>query len=71
MPKLVRSQLLNAALEVKAGEYSSRMRAMDAATRNANDLIKKLQLTANRLRQSGITSQLLDILGGAEALKEN
>ncbi len=71
MPKLVRSQILNAALEVKAGEYSSRMRAMDAATRNANDLIKKLQLTANRLRQSGITSQLLDILGGAEALKEN
>ena len=41
---------------------------MDAATKNASDIIYALQLKANKLRQTGITSQLLDIIGGAEAL---
>ena len=42
---------------------------MDAATKNAGDLIYRLQLTYNKLRQSGITAELLDILGGAEAVQ--
>jgi F-type H+-transporting ATPase subunit gamma len=44
------------------------MAAMDAATKNAGDLIRRLQLRYNKLRQSGITSELLDIIGGSEAL---
>ena len=44
------------------------MTAMDSATNNANDLMAKLQLNYNKLRQSAITSELLDIIGGAEAI---
>ena len=44
------------------------MTAMDAATKNAGDLIKKLQLAYNKLRPSGITAELLDIIGGSEAI---
>ena len=45
------------------------MTAMDSATKNANELIEKLTLKYNKLRQTGITSELLDIIGGAEGLK--
>ncbi|MBX7142951.1 MAG: ATP synthase F1 subunit gamma [Oligoflexia bacterium] len=67
VPRLVRSQLRQGCLDTKASEHGSRMTAMDAATRNAKELIHKLNLTFNRLRQSGITAELLDIIGGAEA----
>lgn len=67
IPRLVRSQLRQGCLDTKASEHGSRMTAMDAATRNAKELIHKLNLTFNRLRQSGITAELLDIIGGAEA----
>ena len=56
-----------AALESKASEHAARMTAMDSATRNANDLIDKLRLFYNRARQSAITTELIDIVGGAEA----
>ncbi len=68
VPRLVRAQMQQAAFDAKTSEYGARMTAMDAATKNAGDLIKKLTLTANKLRQTGITSELLDIIGGAEAI---
>ena len=68
LPRVARTQLRQACLDAKASETGSRMTAMDAATRNAKELGKKLQRTYNRVRQQGITSQLLDIIGGAEAV---
>lgn len=69
LPRLLRSQLRQAAFDSKASETGARMTAMDAATKNAGDMINKLTLLGNKLRQSAITSQLLDIVGGAEAVK--
>ncbi len=69
LPRILLTFVRQACLHAKASEYGSRMTAMDAATKNAGDLIEKLQLKYNKLRQTGITSELLDILGGAEALK--
>lgn len=68
IPRILRSRVRQASLDAKASEYGSRMTAMEAATKNAGDLIRRLQLTHNKLRQSRITSELLDILGGAEAV---
>lgn len=58
-----------AGLESKASEHAARMTAMDSATRNADELIEKLKLFYNRARQSAITRELIDIVGGAEAIK--
>lgn len=69
VPRIVRATVRQAAFDTKASEHASRMTAMDNATKNAKELIHSLTLTRNKLRQSGITSQLLDIVGGAEALK--
>lgn len=68
LPRIVRTKVLQSGLDAKASEHSSRMTAMEAATKNADDLGRKLQLTYNKVRQSGITSELLDIIGGAEAI---
>lgn len=68
LPRVARAQLRQACLDAKASETGSRMTAMDAATRNAKELTKKLQRSYNKVRQQGITSQLLDIIGGAEAV---
>jgi F-type H+-transporting ATPase subunit gamma len=68
IPRLMRMKIQQAALETKASEHASRMTAMDSATKNAGELNEKLQLLHNRLRQSRITSELLDIVGGAEAV---
>lgn len=68
IPRVFRSLVLQGALDSKASEHGSRMAAMDAATKNAGDLIRRLQLSYNKLRQSGITSELLDIIGGSEAV---
>lgn len=62
------SYMLQAGLESKASEHASRMTAMEAATSNADELLSKLMLFYNRARQSAITTELLDVLGGAEAL---
>ncbi len=64
---LISSKLTQAILESRASEHAARMTAMDAATNNASDLIGKLKLTYNRARQSAITTELIDIVGGAEA----
>lgn len=69
LPRMLLTRVRQAALDAKASEYGNRMTAMDSATKNAGELITKLNLTYNKLRQSGITSELLDIIGGAEALK--
>lgn len=69
LPLLVKTQVCQAAFESKASEHGARMTAMDSATRNADELIDKLRLYYNRARQSAITRELIDIVGGAEAQK--
>ncbi len=69
LPLYVNIQIYRAILESIASEMGARMTAMDAATRNASDLIDKLTLTYNRARQAAITKELMEIIGGAEALK--
>ena len=69
LPRLVRIGLRQGALDSKASEHASRMTAMDSATKNAGELIDKLTLTFNKLRQASITAELLDIVGGANALE--
>jgi F-type H+-transporting ATPase subunit gamma len=69
VPLVVQIQLYRAALESVAAEFAARMTAMEAATKNAGEMISKLTLTYNRARQASITKELLEIIGGAEALK--
>ena len=59
-----------ALLECQAGFFGAQMTAMDSATRNAKDAIARLTLQYNRARQAAITKELMEIIGGAEALKE-
>lgn len=68
LPQLLRGKLIQSGLESKASEHAARMTAMDSATSNADDLMAKLQLFYNRARQSSITKDLIDIIGGAEAI---
>ncbi len=68
LPLYIRTLALQALLETEAGEYASRMRAMDSATRNANDMIDRLSLLYNRARQAAITTELIEIVSGASAL---
>jgi len=68
LPRVILSNITQACLDSKASEQGCRMTAMDAATKNAKDLSTKLTLYYNRIRQQKITSELLDIVGGAEAI---
>lgn len=68
LPKNISVQIFNALLENSASEHGARMTAMDNATRNAGDMIKSLTLQYNRTRQAVITSELIEIISGAEAL---
>ncbi|MGB0906614.1 MAG: F0F1 ATP synthase subunit gamma [Maricaulaceae bacterium] len=68
LPRNINTQIFTALLENQAGEMGSKMTAMDSATRNAGDMIDKLTLTFNRTRQAQITSELIEIISGAEAL---
>ena len=68
LPLLLQTSLLQAFFESEAGEHASRMKAMDAATRNASDLIDSLTLKYNRARQAAITTEIIEIVSGAEAL---
>lgn len=70
LPRLTEMQVYQAVLESLASEHSARMAAMRNATENATELILSLTLTYNKARQQAITSELLDIAGGAEALKQ-
>jgi F-type H+-transporting ATPase subunit gamma len=68
LPRFTELQIYQAVLEALASEHSARMVAMRNATENANELLTDLTLTFNRARQESITKEMLDIVGGAEAL---
>lgn len=65
----LKQKLLNCMMNSKASEQASRMAAMDGSTKNANDLLENLNLKYNRERQTAITQEITEIVGGAEALK--
>lgn len=68
IPKSLKIQFYKAILESNASEHGARMTAMDKATENAGELLKELRLTYNRSRQAAITKEILEIVGGADAL---
>jgi len=68
LPQALAVSIYTALLESSAGEHGARMTAMDNATRNAGDMIKRLTLNYNRARQANITRELIEIISGAEAL---
>ena len=68
LPRYVKTQIFGALLEIAASEQGASMTAMDNATRNAGDLINKLTIQYNRSRQAAITTELIEIIAGAEAL---
>jgi F-type H+-transporting ATPase subunit gamma len=69
LPRYATNRVLQAIAESIASEHAARMLAMGAATKNAKEVLGQLQLQGNRLRQASITKEILDIVGGAEALK--
>ena len=68
IPKSLKTQLFKAVLDSHAAEHGARMTAMHKATDNASELKKDLTLTYNKARQAAITNEILEIVGGAEAL---
>ena len=70
LPRHVTTQVFRALMESVAGEYGARMTAMEAATKNAKEMIDVLTIQYNKARQERITKELLDIVGGAEALRQ-
>ena len=68
LPRYVDTRMYHALPESSASEFGARMTAMDSATNNASDMIDRLTLEMNRARQAGITTELMEIVGGAEAL---
>ena len=70
VPMYIDISIYRALLETQAGFYGAQMTAMDAATRNAKDMIARYTLVYNRARQASITKELMEIIGGAEALKD-
>ncbi len=68
IPTSIKIQFYKSLLESNAAEHGARMTAMDKATDNAGELLKSLKLTYNRTRQAAITKEILEIVGGAEAL---
>jgi F-type H+-transporting ATPase subunit gamma len=71
IPQLLNVQLYRSVLESNAAEHAARMTAMDKASENAGELLKELKLVYNRSRQAAITKEILEIVGGAEALKSS
>ncbi len=69
LPRNVYVQIFSALLETSTSEHAARMMAMDNATKACNDMVDELTLTYNKARQAAITADLMDIVGGAEALK--
>tara|TARA_B100000886_G_scaffold217234_1_gene150734 strand:+ start:90 stop:953 length:864 start_codon:yes stop_codon:yes gene_type:complete len=70
IPQTLKTQILKSVFESNASEQGSRMTAMSQATDNAGELLKELRLTYNRTRQAAITKEILEIVGGAEALNQ-
>ncbi len=69
LPRYFKAKLYRGLLESAASEHGARMAAMDSATKNAGEMIRKLTLEYNKVRQANITKELLEIVSGAEALK--
>ena len=69
LPRNIYVQIYSALLETSTSEHAARMMAMDNATKACNDMIENLTLVYNKARQAAITAELMDIVGGAEALK--
>ena len=69
LPKSIDVKIFSALLETSTSEHAARMMAMDNATKACNDMLENLQLVYNKARQAAITADLMDIVGGAEALK--
>ena len=69
LAKNVEVQIFRAMLESRASEQGARMTSMDSATKNASEMIGKLTLMYNRARQAAITTELMEIISGAEAIK--
>ena len=69
LPKHIAVQIFNAFLQQETSEHAARMAAMDNATKNCSELIQNLTLVYNKARQAAITAELMDIVGGAEALR--
>jgi F-type H+-transporting ATPase subunit gamma len=70
LPKNIEVQVYRALLESQASEEAARMTAMENATKAASEMIDSLTLAYNKARQASITAELMDIVGGVEALKE-
>jgi F-type H+-transporting ATPase subunit gamma len=70
LPKYIEIQVYRALLESSAAEEAARMAAMENATKSCSELITKITLLANKVRQASITGELMDIVGGVEALKD-
>jgi len=70
LPRYVEGRVFAAMLDASASEQAARQRAMKAATDNAEELIKNLSTVANKMRQAGITTEIMEIVGGAEALRQ-
>jgi hypothetical protein len=70
VPTYVEITILRALFESMAAELGARMTAMDSATKNASEMISELTLVYNRARQAAITTELMEIIGGADALRE-
>ena len=68
LPKLIENQIYHALLESVASELGARMTAMDSASKNASEVIDKLTLVMNRVRQARITREIIEVVSGAEAL---
>lgn len=69
LPTFVETQIFHALLESVAGEHGARMTAMDSASKNAADLINRLTLFANRVRQASITNEIIEVVSGAQSAK--
>jgi F-type H+-transporting ATPase subunit gamma len=69
LPRFIKVQIYRSLLDTSASEHAARMAAMDNATNNCDDMISSLTLAYNKARQAVITTELMDIVGGAEALK--
>ncbi len=69
LPKAAQIMIFNAMLETAASEHAARMASMDSASKNAKEMIESLNIIYNRVRQTAITTELIEIVSGAEALK--
>lgn len=67
LPKFIETQIFHALLESVAGEHGARMTAMESASKNASDLISRLTLHANRVRQASITNEIIEVVSGAQS----